>query len=994
MKPRLLNPLHFVTFSLASASLAHADSATWNGTTDATWADPTNWSADPAPVPGSADTATFDNAGNANTTLDLGAGITISSIVFDSVDAAAYTIGSGGAGAQELTLEDNGSIIVNETVNTNQIFNANLTLGADGSTQSYAVTNSVGNPTMSFTGGVSGGTGGIAGAKTLDVDASGGVVFSGIIADGGASSLAIQKSGSGNLTLTGVASTLTGGIHITAGTLTISSNGSANDSTISLGAAGNTGTSVKIGVINSTTNPSSPLTVVDQTDGEPTTRILSTISNTSGQWSGAITMNDDLTVGALVTNAANVYNFTLNSGATVDLGSNTLTLQSTSPGSAIANGVISGDGDLIVDCSSTGSAVLGANNTYTGTTTINAGTLQLGNNGTTGSISTTSSLTNNGILAFRRNNTVTQGTDFPGALGDSGAIRVIGSNNVIFNLANTYAGTTSIGNSGKLTVATGGSIAPVTGAALNVGFNSGSGTFQYDSAATSKFAGIIVGNGTNNVGILNQTNGTINATSLTLSNTFSAGTGTVTIGNDSGDSAAMNLTGNATVCVASSGNASTLTVKNTGSLAIGGALQFSTSTARSANGVLTQSGGSISAASLSLSSNVSDTSARTHTSVYHLDGGTLTTGPVTAGAIVGSPTTGSHAINATFNFNGGTLKPAASSANFWDANTVVTANVKDGGAKIDTAGFDIAIGQPLLKFAGSTTDTLTKDGLGKLTLAGTNTYTGATTVNAGTLEVSGSLDATAVEVKADATLAGSGALGGSVVVREDGHLAFDVAASAGSQVPMAITGSLTLEPNTVIDLAAAAPPAVGGPYVLLTATGGISGSLGSFTFSGVSGSLAINGSNLELTVTAPAGYAGWIDDFGLAVADQDPTDDPDNDGMDNLLEFVLNGNPSISDPSNLPDLVVTATDFEFTFQRRDDSVSPETTQTFQWGTTLATWPGSAVIPATSGSVGAATITVSAGTPDDGVTDTVKISIPKTQDGGSGKLFGRLQVTKP
>jgi hypothetical protein len=184
--------------------------------------------------------------------------------------------------------------------------------------------------------------------------------------------------------------------------------------------------------------------------------------------------------------------------------------------------------------------------------------------------------------------------------------------------------------------------------------------------------------------------------------------------------------------------------------------------------------------------------------------------------------------------------------------------------------------------------------------------------------------------------------------------------------------------------------------VLLTATGGISGDIGSVTFSGVSGSVMKIGNNLELTVTAPAGFAAWAATpaFGLAVADQDPTDDPDNDGMDNLLEFVLNGNPSISDPSNLPDLVVTATDFEFTFQRRDDSVSPETTQTFQWGTTLATWPGSAVIPATSGSVGAATITVSAGTPDDGVTDTVKISIPKTQDGGSGKLFGRLQVTKP
>ncbi len=116
--------------------------------------------------------------------------------------------------------------------------------------------------------------------------------------------------------------------------------------------------------------------------------------------------------------------------------------------------------------------------------------------------------------------------------------------------------------------------------------------------------------------------------------------------------------------------------------------------------------------------------------------------------------------------------------------------------------------------------------------------------------------------------------------------------------------------------------------------------------------------------------------------------------MDNLLEFVLNGNPSISDSSILPKLVVTATDFEFTYQRRDDSVSPETTPTFQWGTTLASWPGSAVVSAGGGPVLPATITVSAGTPSDAVTDTVKISIPKTEAGVTGKLFGRLQVVQP
>src|SRR5688572_15004017 len=48
---------------------ASAASAAWTGTTDALWATPTNWTA--SPVPGTGDTATFNNAGNGNTTIDL-----------------------------------------------------------------------------------------------------------------------------------------------------------------------------------------------------------------------------------------------------------------------------------------------------------------------------------------------------------------------------------------------------------------------------------------------------------------------------------------------------------------------------------------------------------------------------------------------------------------------------------------------------------------------------------------------------------------------------------------------------------------------------------------------------------------------------------------------------------------------------------------------------------------------------------------------------------
>ncbi|MCU0793551.1 MAG: hypothetical protein MUE42_12045 [Opitutaceae bacterium] len=148
---------------------------------------------------------------------------------------------------------------------------------------------------------------------------------------------------------------------------------------------------------------------------------------------------------------------------------------------------------------------------------------------------------------------------------------------------------------------------------------------------------------------------------------------------------------------------------------------------------------------------------------------------------------------------------------------------------------------------------------------------------------------------------------------------------------------------------------------------------------------------LSSPITDP--YIGWISGFSLALDQVDTTDDPDGDGLNNLLEFVLNGNPSVADTSVLPTVAVNGANLELTYQRRKDSVT-DIVQTVQWGTTLASWPGSAIIPATSATVAPVTVTVSAGVPSDTVTDTVKVAIPMTESGDAGRLFGRLQAVKP
>ena len=82
--------------------------------------------------------------------------------------------------------------------------------------------------------------------------------------------------------------------------------------------------------------------------------------------------------------------------------------------------------------------------------------------------------------------------------------------------------------------------------------------------------------------------------------------------------------------------------------------------------------------------------------------------------------------------------------------------------------------------------TLTLSGTGKLVPGGANTYTGPTTVNAGTLLIYGSTaPASAVTVAAGAALGGNGTIGGSVSIAANGTLA-----------PGASIGTLSINGNS------------------------------------------------------------------------------------------------------------------------------------------------------------------------------------------------------
>jgi hypothetical protein len=184
-------------------------------------------------------------------------------------------------------------------------------------------------------------------------------------------------------------------------------------------------------------------------------------------------------------------------------------------------------------------------------------------------------------------------------------------------------------------------------------------------------------------------------------------------------------------------------------------------------------------------------------------------------------------------------------------------------------------------------------------------------------------------------------------------------------------------------------------YRILAKTG-ISGQVAGILREGsFEGTVTVNASGqvsfIAQGATPVSSYATWINGSSPPLTnanDKLANADPDNDGLINLMEFVLNGSPSVSDSAIAPTLNTSGTDFVFTFNRRDDSEAGSTLL-FQYSADLTSWTD-VTVGASSGVVGAATLGV---TENATAPDAISVSVPKTVAPG-GKLFGRLKASQP
>jgi len=534
--------------------------------------------------------------------------------------------------------------------------------------------------------------------KNLTANSSASTTFAGTLAGGNST---FAKQGSGTLTLT-ANNSYTGGTYIDGGTLALSGTGSLAQSQ-----------SVKVGA-----------GAVFDIGGVASSATVQAISEVGFQ-----------------------------NGGEVHLGSKTLIISGANKGVFYQN-TISGSGGLNMAGSGNSTFVLYGNQTYSGTTTISGGTLQIGAGGEVGSIFHSPSIVNNSVLLLNHTGFQTLAANISG----NGTIAKQGNGTTNLSGNVSHTGSTTI-SGGTLALSGNGSLSQTpliqigSGAVFDISGMDSTATIQ--AVSEEGFAnGGEVQLGSKTLIIAGANKGVF------YQNTISGSGGLTMAGS-----------GNSTMSLYGNQNYTGTTTISGGTLQIGLALDES-SVAFSSPSIVNDSVLNLAHNGLqNLSANMSGSGALAkfgngtttlagnfaHTGSTTISEGTLALSGNGSLSQSSSIRVGSGAV---FNISG------------VDSAATVQAVSEEGFAN----GGEVHLGSKTLIIAGANKGTFyqnTISGSGGLTMAGSGnttmvlygnqTYTGATNITGGTLSVLGSVNNSTATVQSGATLTGGGSVGGLIL---------------------------------------------------------------------------------------------------------------------------------------------------------------------------------------------------------------------------------------
>jgi autotransporter-associated beta strand protein len=627
----------------------------------------------------------------------------------------------------------------------------------------------------------------------------------------------VVMNGAGTYQLANSNNNYTGTTTVTQGTLevgTTSTTGAAitqsasltNNATFQID-AGNSAAFTGNSINNATLTDNGTLSVTGTLTNSSTGTLSSTNSLSVTTLTNSGIANVKGTLNATTINNSNTFNLTgaltgtigtfNQTGGTLDLGGNTLTLNTLAlSGGSVQHGAvdgaitstggtvngIGGTANLTV---SSGTTTLEGANTYNGATVINGGALtgnannvfsaasalSINTGGTVGlggfsdtisSISLAGGTLENGMLA----GAITSTGGIINGIGGTASLTV-SSGTTTLEGSNTYSGTTVV-NGGIL-----------TGNANNV--------FSASSVVT------INGGGTVDLGGFSNTIGTVSLAGGTLKNGLLAGAITSTGGtvNGIGGTASLTAFGGTTTLQGTNGYSGATTIASGATLALTGTASIAQSSF-----VLLATGATFDISGLTNGGTsivtLGNTAASGQTGAVVLGGNTLTlSDPSTAfaGVISGNGAlaqsagvvelTGANLYSGGTLLNGGTLIVGNNGALGTGTLSMAAGTTL---AFLNTGNFNIAnkitiTGDPIFAPQAGTTQTLSgviadgaipgtleMDGFGVLVLAGANTYTGATNINAGVLDVTGSIaSSNLTTVASGAVVTGTGAVGNLLI---------------------------------------------------------------------------------------------------------------------------------------------------------------------------------------------------------------------------------------